>query len=336
MVRYIIRRILMIIPIILGVTLIVFFLLYTLPGSSIKYMEIDRGGDALDAIYRFFGAGSNFFTRYIRYCFNIFFHFDFSRSVNFRRNVMHELAYRGRNTLLLLLSGVGLTLVVGIPVGAYAAVHKDSKRDRAINIVTLFLSTIPNYAVAILLTLILVLYLRLLPLINSYTTPRAFILPALTISIGGIASIVRMTRTSMLEVLEKPYITALRSKGLGESSVIYRHALKNALIPVISVLGGLISQLLFGTLVVEFFFTVPALGSMMLNSVSVRDHFTILGCTVMLTVILVATNIVADILYALVDPQIRLRYAGSKVTEIVASGAKIAKGELGKAGGEAK
>jgi len=157
-----------------------------------------------------------------------------------------------------------------------------------------------------------VMYLRVLPLIINYETPAAFILPALTIALGGAASVVRMARASMLEVLQQPFITALRSKGLPERYVIRRHALKNALIPVISVLGGLVSQLLCGSLVVEYFFGVPALGSFILKSVSSRDHMSILSGAVALTVIMAATNIVTDVLYAFVNPQIKLRYVKAR------------------------
>jgi ABC-type dipeptide/oligopeptide/nickel transport system permease component len=161
-----------------------------------------------------------------------------------------------------------------------------------------------------ILALVFCVSLRLLPILQSYTSPQAYILPAVTIALGGIASVARMARSAMLEVLEQPYITTLRSKGLGERSVVLKHALKNALLPIISTLGGFIAQLLCGTLVVEHFFNVPGLGSFMLTSISFRDHFEILGCAVILTIILMCLNLASDILYAFVNPKIRLRYAG--------------------------
>jgi peptide/nickel transport system permease protein len=206
-------------------------------------------------------------------------------------------------------------LVAGIPAGVYAAVHKNRFSDRIINVVTLLLSAIPNFSTAFLLSLVFAVYLRIIPVAVSYTSPGAFFLPALTIAIGGIASFARMVRTCMIETLEQPYIIALRSKGLNETGVVYTHALKNALVPVVSDLGGLVSRLLLGTLVVEHFFSVPGLGSLMMASVSSRDHNTILGCTAILTVILTATNIAADILYAFLNPRIRLMYAGKKRRE---------------------
>lgn len=311
MVRYLIKRILMIIPIVFAVLLILFLLLYYIPASRIGMMPIYRG-DALDSVFRYFNAERNLITQYIRYCYNIITGFNFGTTGTSSRWLAIELGYRTRNTLLLLLTGVGATVLVGIPVGVLCAVWKDSPGDRIMNIITLFLSSIPAFAVAMALTLVLCVYWRVLPLIPYYTELIAFLLPSLVIAFGGISSIVRMTRTSILEVLDQPYITALNSKGLRKNSVIWRHALKNALVPVISTLGVLISQLLCWTLVVEYFFNVPGLGTLMLKSVVERDHISILACTVVMTAILCSTNTAADILYSFVNPRIRLRYAKTR------------------------
>lgn len=313
MIKYSIKRIFMIIPIILGVTLVLFILLYSLSTSTIKGMPSYGGGDALDSIFGFFSAGDNFFTKYIRYCYNIFFHFNFGKNSATMRRLTEELSYRARNTLFILFSGAAVTMAVGIPAGVYSAARKDRAADRVLNTASLILSAIPNYAVATLLTLGLVVYIRLIPLFTTdYRSPVAYILPSLTIMLGGVASVLRMTRASMIEVLDRPYITALRSKGLKERDVIWKHALKNAAIPTVAVLGGLISSLLCGTLVVEYFFGVPGLGSFMLRGVALRDHIAILGCTVLMTVILSVINTIADIIYAFINPQIRLRYTARR------------------------
>ena len=308
MLRYTAKRIVMIIPIVLGVTLIVFVLLYSLPGSTLDRIPINRGGDALDSLFEFFGATPNLITRYARYCYNVIVYRDFGHTGMTRFIVMMQFDYRVRNTILLLLTGLGAALAAGIPLGAIAAVRKDRAADRIINSVTLLFSSIPNYALALVLVLIIAVQLRLMPVLISYTSPKAFIMPTLTISLGGIASIARMTRTAMLEVFDQPYITALRSKGMKQSDV-FRHALKNAMVPIISVLGGLIAQLLCGTLAVEYFFNVPGIGSFMLGSVSSRDHYTLLTCAMILTIILSITNTLADLLYAVVNPQIKMQYA---------------------------
>ena len=321
MVLYTVKRLLMIIPIILVVVLILFLLLHIVPGSNISLLRTYGGGDALDTIFDFLKIGENFFTKYIRYCYNIFFHFDFGRSSVTRFPLFRELNYRIKNTVNLLLSGVGATLLVGIPAGVFAAVRKNRTGDRVISILSLFFSAIPSYAMAIAITLVLGVYLRIIPVIITYTSPFAYIMPTLTLSLGGIASIARMTRASMIEELEQPYVTALRAKGLKDRSVVYRHALKNALVPVVSSLGGLIAQLLCGTFVVEHFYNVPGLGSYMLRSVSGRSHLEILACTVVMTVMLALMNIAIDLFYTLINPQIKLRYTASRYSRLRRSAA---------------
>ena len=324
MVRYIVKRTLLIIPAVLVVLFILYALIYSLPGSRMTMMPIYHGGDALDAFFKAIDAPDNFFAKFVRYIFNIVAYQDFGRSTATTAGLMSDISYRIQNTLLLLLSGVGVTMIIGIPVGIYASLRKGRAGDRAVSVISLLLSAIPPYSIALILVLVLCVSLRLLPLIPSYTDPIAFVLPAVTIALGGIASVARMARSSMLEVLEQPYITALRSKGLDERSVVLKHALKNALLPIISTLGGFIAQLLCGTLVVENFFNVPGLGSFMLASIGSRDHFGILGCTVILTFLLMCLNLASDILYAFVNPKIRLRYAGRPAGNALARNRKEA------------
>jgi peptide/nickel transport system permease protein len=307
MTKYIIKRVLMTIPIVLAVILVVYLLLYALPGSTIRFMSIHGDGDALDSLYYYFNLRANLFTRYIRYCYDVFVNLDFGRAGEVPLRVAQELGYRTRNTLFILLSGVGVTAAVGIPLGVVAALRKNRVTDRIF--IALVFSSVPVYVVALLLTIILVVRLRLVPLFSiDYRSPTAFFLPALTIMLGGVSAIARMTRASMIEVLQQPYITTLRAKGLKENEVIWIHALRNAMIPTVSVLGGLVAQLLFGTLVVENFFMVPGLGSLMLSSVFARNHFVVLGCTVIITVILLIVNTLSDILNAFLNPQIRKQY----------------------------
>ena len=273
-------------------------------------MPIHNGGDALDSFFAATNAPDGFFTKFARYIYNIVIYQDFGSSMARRVGLIQDISFRIQNTLFLLLSGVGVTMLIGIPIGIYAALRRGKLGDRIVSVCSLFLSAIPAYSIAMILALVICVYLNLLPVLQSYKTPSAYILPAVTIALGGIASVARMARASMLEVLEQPYITALRSKGLDERSVVMKHALKNSLVPIISTLGGYFAQLLCGTLVVEHFFNVPGLGAFMLNSLSFRDHFEILGCAVILTIILMVMNLASDILYAFVNPQIRLRYAG--------------------------
>ena len=313
MLSFIVKRLLLIVVIVLVIILIMFILLYSLPGSSLRYMSIySRDSDMLDSLFTSMNANDNLFNKYIRYCYNILLRFEFGTSVGTNLRLTRELSYRVRNTLLILACGIAATMLLGIPLGVYIAVHKNGKRDRIINALTLFCSAIPTFAMAMIVVLTLAVYLRLLPVVTTYKSPVAYVMPTITIALGGIALIARTTRASMLEVLEQPFITALRSKGLKERDVVYHHAFKNAMIPVVSVLGGFIAQMLCGTFVVEQFFNVPGLGSYMLRSVGQRDHLDILGCTVVIAVFLASTNILADVIYAYINPQIKLRYVKTK------------------------
>ena len=316
MLSFLIKRLLLIVVIVFVIILIMFILLYSLPGSNLRYMRIEGKGDWLDSVYAYFNAGDNLFTKYIRYCYNIFVHFELGSTTGTNLRMSREMSYRVSNTIRILGCGAGATFLIGIPLGAYTAVHKDSKRDRIINTVTLFFSAIPTFALAMVVALVLAVYWRVVPVISSYMDPIAYVMPTITISMGGIALVARTTRTSMLEVLEQPFITALRSKGLRERNVVYIHAFKNALVPVVSVIGGLIAQMLCGTFVVEQFFNIPGLGSYMLRSVTQRDHYEMLACTVVVAILLATTNIVADIVYAFINPQIRLRYVKTKAKKI--------------------
>ena len=311
MVRYIIKRVLMLIPTVLVIILLIFILLYVLPGSRISQLPSRAGGDALDSVFDFVGAGDNLFTKYARYCYNVIFHLNFGRSST-GYNALLLIGQKTRISLLLLLCGVGATVIAGVPLGVYIARRKDQLADRIINVVSLFFSSIPVYTLAFVFLLVFAYYLKVVPVGTRISSPSAYFLPTLTIAFGGIANVARMARSNMLETLEQPYVTGLRAKGLNESAVIYRHALKNILVPIVASLGGLISQMLCGTFVVEHFFNVQGLGFQMLLSVGSRNHIDLLACTVIMTIILVALNILCDILYAFINPKIRIRikYSG--------------------------
>ena len=315
MTQYVIKRVLILIPVMLGVIFILFALMYNLMGSSMKFMPIDGGGDALDSFFSFFNIEGNFISRYLRYCYNVFVHFEFGVSSTSSRPVLNSLPLRVQLTATLTFLSAGITFLVGIPLGIYSAMRKNRWQDNSISFITMLLSSIPNYCLAMVLCVFFALRLRVLPLFG-FQSPIHFFIPVSTLAVTGIASLIRITRTSMLEVFDEQYITALRSKGLKERMVIFRHALKNAMVPVVSVLGTIVAQLLCGSLVIENFFSIPGLGAYMLKSVGSRDHFALLGCTVFLTAMLLIVSLVSDIVYAAVDPQIRQRYSRASARKI--------------------
>jgi len=305
MIRYFINRILVIALIVLCVIFILFALLYQLPGSHIRLMSMHGNGDSLDSIYAALNVRDCLFTKYLRYCYNTFFHLNVARSITAGDRM---LSLRILTTLIILVCGLSATLLIGVPLGIYTAMRKNKASDHVINVILQLLSSLPSYIVAVIILLFFASYLKIIPVIIYPKTPLSFFMPALTITVGGASSVARMTKVNLLDVLDQPFITALRAKGLRRKSVIYHHALKNALIPIMSFLRGFCSQLLCGTLVVERFFSLPGVGSYMLNAVSTRNHIEILGCTVVMTVVLALMNIATDVLYAFINPLIRLSH----------------------------
>lgn len=301
MIRYMMKRCIMIIPIVLGAVFIVFVIIYILPASNISGMPSYGGGDGLDAVFSALNAGTNIWTQYLRYCYNVFTRFDFGLLNSF------FIAYRVGLTLVLLALGISSALIIGVPAGIYTALHHDRWQDRTIMSLVLLFSSIPSFCIALILCIIFVKILGILPLIGV-SSPLHFIMPTITLAAGGAAMITRITRASVLDVLSQSYIAALRAKGLKERAVVYIHVLRNALIPVVSQLSTLAVQILFNSFVVEYFFNIRGIGSLLLYSVGARNHMVILCSSVVFATILSIVFIVSDLLCTLVDPRIRLRY----------------------------
>jgi len=291
----------MIIPVMLGVVFIVFVMLYVLPGPTVNQIPSYGGGDMLDVIFKTLNAENSVGARYIRYCFNAFIRFDFGLPGTY------FIAARVRLTLILVSLGVAAALIIGGLAGVYTAIHHNKWQDHAIMFFVLLFSSIPSFCIAVVLCSIFAVALQVLPLFGI-STPAHYILPTLTLSAGGIATMTRITRASMLEVLSQSYIIALRSKGLKERIVVYLHALRNSLIPVLSMLGTLAAQILFNSFVVEIFFTIPGIGSFLLEAVEKRNHTAVLCSAVIITTILSVVFIATDLLYTLVNPRIKLEY----------------------------
>ena len=301
MTRYIIKRCIMIIPIVLGVIFCVFVMLYHLPGSSISRMPIYAYGDRLDFIFRSFDTGSSIWAQYLRYCYNVFIHFDFGLSRAF------NVSNRVKLTLILMSLGVAFALIIGVLSGIYTAIYHNKWQDHVIMFLTLLFSSIPSYCIALILCIIFVRILNVLPLFGI-DSPAHFILPTLTLSAGGIAMVTRTTRASFLGVLSQNFIIALHARGLKEQTVIYLHALKNALVPVASLLGTLTAQLLFNSFVAEYFFSIHGIGSLLLESVGSRNHLAVLCSSVILAMILSIIFLFTDLLYTLINPNLKLQY----------------------------
>lgn len=310
--RYILKRLLIMIPTLLAVAILIFTLMACVPGDPV---DIAIGSDATqeqkDALRETLGLNDPFLTRMGKYLGGIITRFDFGLSFQSRRPVINELKSRFPNTLILAFLCVVVCMVVGIPIGVRSAVKANHFEDRLYMFLTMLFNSMPNFFLALLLVLVFSVWLNILPSSGNRSL-KYFILPVVSNSAGAIAAIARQTRSSMLEVIRSDYVTMARSKGLAERKVIYGHALPNALIPIITVVGSMFAMMLGGTMITETIFGIPGLGTYLITGVNGRDYNVVQACVLYIAAIFAVVMLITDLVYAFVDPRIKAQYAGAK------------------------
>ncbi len=313
MIKYIIKRFLIMIPILLAVAILIFTLMYFVPGDPASIMlggaqatqlEIEKAREAL-------GLNQPYIVRLGTYLEKVVFHFDFGQSYTYGTSVGLELIKRFPNTLYIALSSIILSVVIGVPLGVRAAVKANTAEDRISMFISLIGNSMPGFWLALILVLVFSLSLGWLPSSGARSF-KYFILPALANSIGGIAGIARQTRSSMLEVIRSDYVTTARSKGLSERNVIYGHALPNALIPIITLCGSRFGHMLGGTMIIETIFSIPGIGSYLIDSINSRDYNAVQGSIIYIALAFSLMMLLTDIIYAFVDPRIKAQYVKKK------------------------
>ena len=234
---------------------------------------------------------------------------DLGTSYQTQQPVAQQVIQRLPFTLRLAIGGVFISILIGIPLGVIAATNQYSWKDNLSMFGALFAVSMPNFWLALLLVIVFALNLRWLPS-TGVDGLKSYIMPWISVSLGGAAGIARQTRSSMLEVIRQDYITTARAKGLKERTVIYRTALKNALIPVITIVGMHMAGMFGGSIISEAIFSIPGVGSYMLNAISYRDYAAVRGGVLIISVCFCIIMLLVDIIYALVDPRIRAMYEG--------------------------
>ena len=229
---------------------------------------------------------------------------DFGTSFRYGTPVAKELASRFPATLLLAISGVVITLIIGIPLGILSAVKQNSWTDHLVLICSLIGVSMPIFLLGFLLIWGFSYYVPLFPT-SGYGDLRFLILPALTVGLSTAAEVTRLTRTSMLEVLRQDYIRTARAKGLSSRIVLIKHALKNAMIPVVTVAALQLGLMLAGTVITESLFGIPGMGRLIVDAISARDYAVVQGVLLFIVVIFIVLNFLTDMLYAWLDPRIR-------------------------------
>lgn len=308
MLKYITRRIILLIPVIFGVAFIVFFLLYITPGDPARIILGDQAPEeAVTQLRSEMGLDDPFIVQFGRYAYNLIFNQDIGKSYVTKRPVIEEILNVFPATLRLSASAVVLSLIIGIPFGIISAIKQYSIFDSITMMLALVGISMPVFWLGLLLILLFSVHLGWLPS-SGYTTLDAMILPAIALGAQSIAIITRMTRSSMLEVIRMDYIRTARSKGQLEKIVILKHALGNALIPIITIAGLQFGRLLGGAVLTESIFSIPGIGRLMVESIKMRDYPVVQGGVLFVAISFSLVNLLVDLLYAYVDPRIKSQY----------------------------
>jgi ABC-type dipeptide/oligopeptide/nickel transport system permease component len=303
---FIIRRILQIIPVIIGVTLILFTLMYIIPEDPAKLI-LEKGAtpEALQNLRVKMGIDKPVYVQYWRYIKQLA-KGDLGTSYRYRRSVNSILADHYPNSIKLALAAIIIEIIIGIFAGIVSAVRKYSFWDILVTISTTIAVCVPVYWLGMMLQVLFGLKLGWLPMSGMGDgSIQYYILPAITLASVSTAFVARMTRSTMLEVLSNDYITTAYAKGLSRNMVIGKHALKNALIPVVTLIGVDLGSLMGGAILTETVFNWPGVGRTIYLAILQRDAPVVIGGTIILVIIFVAMNLIVDIIYALLDPRIR-------------------------------
>ncbi len=312
MYRYILKRILFLIPTILGVTLIIYAVMSITPGdpgrailgTGVSQADIDEYNHSI-------GYDLPFFQKYLNYLNQMIFHADFGVSYVTKQSVFAEVGPRYIVTIKLAFLGVALSTIMGIPLGIYAAVKQYSLWDTIPSLVAFFLAAFPAFVLGLIFLYVFALKLNWLPSygIDSF---KHYILPSLAIAIPPASQNFRFTKSSMLEEIRQDYVRTARAKGCPERSVIWKHVLKNALLPVVTQIGLSLGSLICGAVVAEKLFSVPGVGSLIVDRINFKDEPVIIAGTILISICFTVVMLLVDIIYAFIDPRIRAKYTKTR------------------------
>jgi len=305
-----VRRILLTLPVIWVVVSVVFLLIHLVPGDPIVQM-LGEGANTADiaALRHAYGFDAPLSHQYIHYWQGIF-HGDLGQSLRLHDSVTHLVLQRYPYTLALTLAALLIGIAVSVPSGILSALHRNRWQDRTLGVVSLVGLSFPNFALGPILIIIFSIYFGWLPVSTAGTGGVGdfllhLILPAITLGLGLAAILTRMVRTAMLEELGQDYIRTARAKGLSENRIVYLHALRNALIPVLTVIGLQFGSLLSGAIVTETIFSWPGIGRLTLSAISNRDYALVQGCILAVGLTYVAINLLTDVAYTIANPRMR-------------------------------
>lgn len=308
MTRYIVKRVLLMFPVILGVSIIIFTIMSFTPGDPVVLMLGEGAStEAIEDLRAELGLDDPLPVQYIRYLKKAV-SGDLGRSYHSNTSVMSEVASRFPNTLRLTILGTIIAILIGIPVGIISAVKQYTLVDSVSLIISMIFTSMPSFWLGLLLIMFFSLRMDLFPATGAETW-KHFVLPSFTLAAASMASLIRMTRSTMLEIIRQDYIRTARAKGASEKRVVLGHALQNALLPVITVIGLNFGRQLGGAIVTETVFAMPGLGMLMINGIRTRDTPIVMGAVLFAAVLAGIVVLLVDILYSFVDPRLKTEYA---------------------------
>ncbi|MCL5063399.1 MAG: ABC transporter permease [Nitrospirae bacterium] len=305
MAAYVLKRLLLLIPLLFGITLLAFFLLKALPGDPVLSLVGERASpEVIENIRKEIGVDKGFIGQYIGYL-KLLSHGDFGRSYHTNRDVLKDIVMKFPNTMRLAFAAMLIAVPLGIVLGFISAYKRGRFIDRLINVVSITGLSIPIFWSAIIIMLFLSLKLKLFP--PSGTGDIRFLaLPAFVLSIPAMATLSRVTRTTILDILKMPYINTAKAKGLPSIKISIVHVLKNAIIPIVTIIGLDFGSYLNGAVVTETIFGWDGIGRFTMDGIIKRDYPVIMGCIIFGTAVFVLVNLITDIVYHYLDPRIRL------------------------------
>lgn len=306
MFRYILYRLVAVIPVLLGVSILVFFMVRLVPGDPIQIMFANQAKPSPERIAEMrhqLGLDLPIWKQYLQYLQGIV-QGDFGNSIRSRQPVFNEITERLPNTIKLTSASLLIAIAIGVTTGVISAVFKGRWIDKVSMVTAILGISIPGFWLGLMIMMLFAVRLGWFP-VSGASTWRHLVLPAFTLGILSSAVIARLTRASMLDALNQDYVRTARAKGLRESTVVARHAMRNAMVPVVTIVGLQIGGLLSGAFIIESVFAYPGIGQLAVTALQARDFPVIQGIVLFVAVVYVGVNLLADLLYGLLDPRIR-------------------------------
>jgi peptide/nickel transport system permease protein len=311
MFKYITRRILTLVPVLIGVAFLIFSIMNLTPGDpALLILGEAATPEAVHALREELGLNDNFFVRFVKYVLEAATG-DFGLSYRTRLPVIHEIASRFPNTVTLAFWAMTLAVSVGMPIGIISAIKQYTIVDGLSLAAALLLTSMPAFWLGLLLMLQFSLRWNLFPS-TGVDTWKNFVLPSITLGVGTMAILIRMTRGTMLEVIRQDYIRTARAKGANTRRISTKHALRNALLPVITIIGIYFGGLIGGAMITETVFAMPGLGTLMITSIRAKDTPVVMAAVLFIALLVGVINLLVDILYVFIDPRIRSQYVKVK------------------------